>query len=271
MQFQVIQPNLLLKPFIRQYSFMESELQEGNVTERVIPIEGIQLMIHYKNPFIVYSPDNTFIAQPRSILSGLSNTYSDVSTQGEAGVVFIQFYPAGACHFFDIPLSHFENKTIDLSEVYQRDIKKLEEQVYLEKSMTGKINVIEGFLMKRFSPIPKPDNLLLQTGIQLIKKSKGQVSISTLSDELAITPKSLKRKFLRYLGHSPKQFIKLIRYQETLVNFRKYKNMSLTEHAYLNGYYDQSHFIKDFKTFTGYTPKGFVTHYPDYNLNAGIQ
>jgi AraC-like DNA-binding protein len=268
MHFQIVQPNGLLRYYVKHYCFMESEVHEGIVTERVIPTEGVQLMFHYKNPFVVNRPNHTAYRQPRSILSGLSHSYSDVSTHGEAGVAFIQFYPAGACHFFGFPLSDIENQSIDLSDVFSHKVCEIEEQLYFKQSICEKVTVIEHFLLSQFSPIPQFDYQLLQSSIQLIKKNKGQISASLLSDKLATTPKSLERKFSTYMGKTPKQFIKLIRYQEILVNFSNHKSIPLTKHAYLNGYFDQSHFIHDFKSYTGYTPKEFISKYPDFDLNA---
>ena len=118
MNFQIVQPTGFLKNFIKYYSFMESASYEEDIMERVIPIENIQLMFHYKNPFVVHHSDNSILMQPQSIISGLSDTYSDVSTNGETGVVFISFYPTGACHFFNFPLSEIANQSIDMSDVF---------------------------------------------------------------------------------------------------------------------------------------------------------
>lgn len=247
---------------------MESGIHEENVIERVIPTENVQLMFHYKNPFVVYHPDNLITKQPRSIISGLSNSYSDVSTHGEAGVIFVSFYAVGACHFFNFPLSEIENQSINLTDIFSSEIKQVEEILYLKKSIKEKIFVVEDFLLKRYSPIPLYDSLLIQNGVEFIMHYKGQISAVSLSEKLSITTKSLERKFSQYLGKNPKQFIKLIRFREILQDFSINKNISLTEYAYRNGYFDQSHFIRDFKTYSGYTPKEFTVKYPQYNINA---
>ncbi|MBN1118667.1 MAG: AraC family transcriptional regulator, partial [Bacteroidales bacterium] len=82
------------------------------------------------------------------------------------------------------------------------------------------------------------------------------------------SPKTLERKFAKYLGKTTKQLIKLIRFQEVLHDFGCTNELNLTEHAYNNGYFDQSHFIHDFKSYTGYTPKEFSAKYPNFNLNG---
>jgi AraC-like DNA-binding protein len=265
--FQIVQANGFLRNFIKHYCFMETDVSEGNIVERVIPTENVQLMFHYRNPFVVFHGNNIPSKQPRTIISGLSNTYSDVSTVGEAGVVFVHFLPAGACHFFRFPLSEIENQSLDLSDIFNAEIKQVEEMLFHAKTMQEKVRVIEDFLMRKYSPILKHDQLLIGKGIQLIKQNRGQMTAIRLCEKLSVTPKSLERKFSNHLGKTPKQYIKLIRFQETLNDFSMHKNIHLTEYAYRNGYFDQSHFIHDFKTYSGYTPKEFVEKYPDFSVD----
>ncbi len=63
------------------------------------------------------------------------------------------------------------------------------------------------------------------------------------------------------VGKTPKQFIKIVRFQNILNTFSVANSVSLTEIAYASGYFDQAHFIKDFKSFSGYTPKDFFANH----------
>jgi len=161
MTFHILQPSPFLQNHIRHYCFMESGVAEGNIMERVIPTENVQLMFHYGNPFGVCKPDKTVIRQPRSIVSGLTNNYADVTTMGEVGVVFVSFYPTGACHFFPFPLSEIENIDVDLSDIFNAEIREVEEKLFLTKSMEEKKVVIENFLVNRFKPVVSYDSLLI--------------------------------------------------------------------------------------------------------------
>ena len=268
MKFQIVQPSGFLKNYIKNYCFMESDIYDADVIERVIPTENIQIMFHYKNPFVVLHSKALVIKQPKSILSGLCDSYSDVSTNGETGVVFISFRPTGACHFFNFPLSEIENQSVDMKKIFNSEIRQIEELLYLKDTIKEKMAVIENFLIRRYSPIPSYDDLLIQKGIEIVKNRKGQTNAKYLSDCLYTTPKTLERKFSKYLGKTTKQIIKLIRFQAILQDLSINKNLSLTEYTYRNGYFDQSHFIKDFKTYSGYTPKDFLVKYPDFNINA---
>jgi AraC-like DNA-binding protein len=269
MHFQFVQPTGFLKDFVRYYCFMESASLEADMMERVIPVDHVQLMFHYRNPFVVHQTGQTTSKQPHSIISGLSDTFSDVSTHGETGVAFICFYPAGACQFFDFPLSEIANQSLDMSDVLGSEIRHLEERLYETESIREKVSIIEHFLINRYSPIPSHDHLLIQKGIDRIKDCKGQIHVASLSHSLSISPKTLERKFSQYLGKTTKQVIKLMRFQAVLHDFGRHKNCLLTDMAYNNGYFDQSHFIHDFKSFSGYTPKEFAAKFPDFNMTTG--
>jgi AraC-like DNA-binding protein len=268
MKFQIVNPTGFLKNYIRHYCFMESDAHEKDVVERVIPTENIQLMFHYKSPFVVFHSDDAAIKQPRSIISGLSDSYSDVSTNGETGVVFISFYPFGACHFFRFPLSEIENQSVDMIDIFNAEIRQVEELLYLKETIKERVTIIENFLTRHYCPIPLYDDLLIQKGIEIVKKCKGQTTVKHLSDCLFKTPKTLERKFSQYLGKPTKQVIKLHRFKEVLIDLSHNKGLSMTEHAFNNGYFDLSHYTHDFKSFTGYTPKEFAEKYPEYNMES---
>lgn len=267
MNFQIVKPNAFLCDYVKQYCFMETHVDEGNIIERVIPADYVQLMFHYRNPFVVVKDEILTHKQPRTIISGLSNSYSDVSTFGEAGVVFVQFKPAGACQFFKFPLSEIENKSFNLADIFYTEVKELEEKLFETNTVTGKVQLIETFLLSKFSPIPNFDKLFIDKGIQLIKQCGGQITAKKLAEIMASTPKSLERKFGQYLGKTPKQYIKLVRFYQTLTDLSLIKNINFTEFAFRNGYFDQAHFIRDFKNFSGYTPKEFVSKYPEFYVD----
>lgn len=264
MHFQLVQPNIFLQKYIKEFCFMEATALEATVMERVIPTENIQLMFHYKDPFVMYDRDLTPRMQPRTILSGLSNTFSDVSTTGETGVVFVQFFPESACHFFPFPLSEVENSSLDLTLLLHEEVGRVEGQLFEAKTQCERVTLIEQFLMNRFQPIPHSDGRLIQCGVQIIKQHRGQISAEKLADLLSVSPKTLDRKFSKWLGKATKQAIKLHRFQSVLKDLSTNKSQNMTEIAYSNGYYDQAHFIHDFKSYCGYTPGTFVEKYPDF-------
>lgn len=260
MQFQFYKPGEILTQFIRNYWSMESDISEPDVCERVIPTGNVNLLFHYRKPFVIkYSPASAYSqVQPQSLISGLSNTYFDVSTHGDAGVIAVNFLPLGACRFFRFPLNEIENQSLDLRAIYNREILEVEEKIGSLSTQAERIKLIELFLISKLSTVRESDFTMVGNGVHLIWKHCGQLSTVHLSKLLAVTPKTLERKFAALLGKTPKQYFRLVRFQKTLYDIGKTPAVDLTDYAYRNGYYDQSHFIKEFKTFTGYTPSEFI-------------
>lgn len=77
-----------------------------------------------------------------------------------------------------------------------------------------------------------------------------------MAHEVCLGIKQFERTFSKYVGVNPKKFASIIRFQNVL-QIKSKNNKSMTQLAYNNGYYDQSHFIHDFKSLTGLTPKAF--------------
>ena len=261
MRFQIIKPTGILAQFIKYYWVMEKSPLEDDICERVIPTGNIDLMFHYKNCFEVKCSDNNTYKQAYSFISGISNSYADVTTNGETGLICVTFHPFGACNFFNFPLLEIENQNISLDCIFGSESKEIYEQLCVAQFLNERIAIIENFLLAKLSVPAKRDSLLLKSGIELINQSKGQMSAATLSEKLCITPKTLERKFSAMVGKTPKQFIKIVRFQHILNTFSIANSVILTEIAYLSGYFDQAHFIKDFKSFSGYTPKDFFANH----------
>jgi AraC-like DNA-binding protein len=158
--------------------------------------------------------------------------------------------------FATIPLKQMENKAVSLEELYGKDGNLLETEILKAAATQDKIAVIESFLENRLMSTDTIDRIVKLT-VETMLKIKGQLSVNQLSEQLQVNRKQLERKFSSVIGLSPKQLSKIIRLQATLKLMQDNGQNSLTAVAYQNEYYDQAHFIKDFKEFTGLTPKKF--------------
>lgn len=237
---------------------LETRPDEGNITERVVPVGNLQLMFHYRKPFTMKYPDTKAWIQPQSFVSGLSNQFMDATTQGPSGVIAVEFHPYGASSFFHFPLNEIENKSIHLEDIFPGEIRYLEEQMNECSDTQNRITLIEEFLKGKINSRNTNDSELTRKAVKLIQQSGGQIQACQLAARFSVTPKNLERKFGTLIGKSPKQFIRIIRFQEVMNGLVNRQQQHLTEYAFNNGYFDQSHFIHEFKAFSGYTPLEFV-------------
>ena len=259
-------PTGILSKFIRYYWSIEACANEPLHTERVLPLGNVDLMFHYKNSFLIQKEGKSVFRQSAANLGGLSTTFAHVSTAGETGMICVSFFPFGACHFFNLPLTEIAEQQIGLENIF-RDTGEILDKIYCAGSMNERISFLESYLVSKIAYIGDYENLLMVKSIDLIEQSKGQISAFMLADKLALSPKSLERKFNYYIGKSPKQYSKIIRFKNILDQLKSPNQHSLTRIAIENGYFDQSHFTRDFKKFTGYSPRDFLNVFDDISGN----
>ncbi|MNY46150.1 HTH-type transcriptional activator Btr [compost metagenome] len=84
--------------------------------------------------------------------------------------------------------------------------------------------------------------------------SGGLITVGKLSTEIGLSQRQLSRRFQENIGLSPKAYLRVSRFVQSLQHLKKYPLISLTEVAYQSGYYDQAHFIRDYKVYTGHSP-----------------
>lgn len=172
----------------------------------------------------------------------------------DTGTVLIFFKAGGAAQFFREPLHEFAGQSISLDNfIPGSELSLMQEQLQEIGTDAGRIRLMEQFLVSRIYSDSK-DKLVLEA-IRRIQLSKGNINMLELTKQLYISKSAFEKRFRKIAGTSPKKFASLVRFKDILANYQPYK--SLTEIAYEAGFYDQSHFIKQFKTYTGETPENF--------------
>ncbi|MFA9458531.1 helix-turn-helix domain-containing protein [Halalkalibacter sp. AB-rgal2] len=135
--------------------------------------------------------------------------------------------------------------------------KELERKIIKATDTKERIGYIEKFLFDRLNEKKIIDNIV-KTTIDILLSTKGSTQINEILKQDLSKRRQLERKFQKQVGINPKQLGKVIRLQSVLKILLNEKIDNLTNIAYKSGYYDQSHFIKDFKEFTGISPKEFL-------------
>ncbi|WP_167353184.1 helix-turn-helix domain-containing protein [Pedobacter steynii] len=130
------------------------------------------------------------------------------------------------------------------------------EQLFAEHDLVKRAQKIESLLIKNLNyEIP---NKLRDSLLFISKSNHENLTVEILARQLGISEASVFRLFKNHLGQNPKSFLKTIRFRTALDKMLRKKD-SLTEIAYLNQYYDQAHLIKDFKSFSGHSPKHLMS------------
>ena len=256
MNYQVYTPTPELQQFVKCFWTLEDGPVADPVHQRVLPDGCMEMIFHYGDLYKQYFEDGSFIVQPRSFVFGQITKYIEIAPTGVSGIVSARFLPDGVLPFITRPIVELENKAVSLSELFGKSGSDLEERVIAASENHERIKIIESFLLSRLSDPATIDNITKHC-VNVIMESRGQVGVVELAGKLKINRRNMERKFSSVIGMSPKQLSRVVRLQATLKMLEQKQFSNLTSLAYENGYYDQAHFIKDFKEFTGMSPKLF--------------
>lgn len=256
MKGKIFDPSEELKEFVMCYWTLDFPREITPKINTIIPDGTMKLIFHYGDLYWHHPKSGSKFLQPRCFLIGQLTQPYVVEPDGDTGTFVVRFHPNGFLPFTTIPLKEMENQPIALNKLFGEDGIKLEQKILHAASTQIRIDIIEKFLLERLINSKTIDHIV-QSTVDTILASRGQITVTELSKINHIHRRQLVRKFSSTIGLSPKQLSKTIRLQNTLKALLNHKKSKLTDLAYDNEYYDQSHFIKDFKEFTGLSPKEF--------------
>jgi AraC-like DNA-binding protein len=256
MNYQIFTPNPELSTFIKCFWSLDTDREEQPMKQRVLSDGCMEMLFHYGDQYRQYFEDGTFIIQPKCFVFGQISKFIEIEPTGTTGILSARFHPDGLAPFLDIPVTQLDNRACSLDELFGEEGRTLSEAVLQASDNAQRIAIIEKYFLDSMADREIIDSAT-KSCVDLILQSKGQVVVTELTDKLNITRRNMERKFNSLIGMSPKQLSRVTRLQATIKMLQENRFTSLTSVAYENGYFDQAHFIKDFKDFTGLSPKDF--------------
>jgi AraC-like DNA-binding protein len=224
-------------------------------TYKVLP--GTALVIGFQyNGRLSYLQNEKEIPLSVSGVTGIMDQFKVFKNSPGTGTVLVNFTETGAAAFFSQPLHELFSESLSLDNFMLRsELLVLEEQLQEAKKDNDRIAVVEKFLISRLNPAKRDD--LVLAALSIIHKTKGNIRIKELAMQLHTSQSPLEKRFRKLVGASPKKFASIVRMKNTIRLYSPEK--SLTDISYEAGFYDQAHFIKEFKTFAGDTPEDYFS------------
>lgn len=235
-----------MQPYIACFRIIESqEYLVNRVLPGFTPVVSLRLkgQVNYTQGSL-----------PRYALSGLRNTPRLIQYEAGTANLLIMFKEGGINAFFNIPAHEFYNESIPLQDLL--DVTYLEDQ--LSDDIDTSIIIVQNFLLQLLKH-PQTD-LLVAAASHIIRQQQGRLSITNLAASLYISQDAFEKRFRKVIGTTPKQFASLVRMKAIVQKPGK----DFTQLALDAGYFDQSHFNKAFKQFTGLTPSSFFKTPPQW-------
>lgn len=249
MKIEKVPPSDILKPYVESFMIIETD---HKITNRILP-EPI-LTMGFRLNGKTYSGLSVNEKLPPFTITGVTKTHRMIRYDANSGVLLVRFKPGGALAFFKEPLNEFSGLSIGLDDIIEKtSILKTEDLLAEASTNKERIKIVESFLLANIRPASCDPRV--SAAVSVIRSLKGNLRIKELASRLSINVNSLEKKFRAQIGVSPKQYASILRLKSVINSYSA--EVDLTEITYDAGFFDQSHFIKDFKAFTGENPLRF--------------
>lgn len=250
MKFDTYLPCELLLPYVK--ALVISETTEESVY-KVLPDTGVVIGFQYEGQLAYELQGKAYKLAPSGI-TGLNDSFRLFRNSVNIRTVLVFFKEAGAGPFFKQPLHELFRESVSLDNFMLRsELLILEEQLCSAKTDSERITTVEQFLISRMRNM-EPDPIVSQA-IAVIHQHHGNIRIKELLQQVHISQSPFEKRFRSAVGTSAKKFASIVRMKYALQAYDPRR--SLTELGHETGFYDQSHFIKEFKNFTGVAPEDY--------------
>lgn len=174
----------------------------------------------------------------------------------------VRFLPGRGFPFVGKALSALAGAELVAGDaLYRLELEALHERLWHAPDLAGRLVLLEGYLLDRLRRQAAPKETALAASLDWLQRHRGQASIAALVDQLSFGQRHLERLFKEQVGLSPKRYARLLRVAHSRELIKQSGAVaSLTEIAYAAGYFDQAHFVHDFKAVIGVTPGDYRDH-----------
>ena len=186
-----------------------------------------------------------------STLQGHTANYSCIATGGLSEMFGVSLRSHAIPYFFEASAGELVNQLVELGDILGPDAEIITHRLANCDSFGRRVEIMSQYLKRKFNPNRKTDVAVIHA-IRNIKARKGQVNIQTLAKESLLSQKQFERRFKDFSGFNPKLYSRISRFESAFPLYND--DTSLTNKALDLGYYDQAHFINDFRSMLGSTP-----------------
>ncbi|MEZ4801448.1 MAG: AraC family transcriptional regulator [Gelidibacter sp.] len=256
MRHSFASPSAALKSYIDYYFVFENKTDNPSAIVDVFPTPGTSMVFSFGNkdiheythqgknqkPSYEFAVD-TYVLKKRKFIG-----------RNNFGILVVCFKPWAIHNFIPFHIKEVPGQRIELKDLYPNKMQQLEEKLHHAKADSERIFIIESFLLAILKEKPISQKML--KACSMIKKSVGMMTVCDIAKKVDLSEKQFHRNFTESTGISPKLYSRLERFYFAVTKMKQAQT-SLTDIALDSGYFDQAHFIHEFKNFAHITPKEY--------------
>lgn len=250
MRFDKYLPADLLRPYVRYFAVSE---QEPENEYQVFPVPGLVIGFQYRGHLYAVHDGAGQPLAPSGV-TGVSDSLKVFRNASNTGTVLVYFTETGFARFTDRPVHELSGLSVPLDDIFERSrVAALEEQLMPAQTDRERISLVETFLLSQLQD-GREDRLVAEA-VRLIRESSGNIRIGALREQLFISASPFEKRFRQVVGTGAKKFASIVRFQAVWRDLETGRTSG--DLCYEHDFFDQAHFIKVFRQFTGGTPGDF--------------
>ena len=193
----------------------------------------------------------------RAWASGIRTEYISIPSGQDSSMLVIYFKKGMAYPFFPLPMNQISDSVVDTNILWGQEFEELREQLLAEPRLDQRFQIAEEFLVNRFVRNAELNECVSYAVRQIVSKPD-QTVLGSLYDEIGYSQKHFTDMFKKHVGVTPKSYLRVMRFQRAIGELESGNEINFSEVAFDAGFYDQAHFINDFRRFSGFTPKQYL-------------
>jgi len=260
MNVSFTRPEQQLSPYVALIWVFESRFGVPLADSRLIVPDGrAKIIVPYRNSLCAAVNTRLLNAQEHHIfLVGIQTHPTTIaSTATNTGTLGVELTPKGLYHLFKLSMHEITDRMVSFEELFGSWGARLQNRVGDAEDPKAKIALIQTALTHLLQENEKEYALLDHT-LDLLAQTHGMLRVQELAAHLGYTKRYLDRLFQEHVGVSPKSLASILRFQVVYQGWMQHQSPPFFRDQWPAYYYDQSHFIKEFKRFTGFTPQQYT-------------
>ncbi len=229
--------------------------------ERILPTGEMELVFNLaEDESRIYDRNDTrrYERFPGALLVGAHSEYQVIDTAEQRAVIGVHFRPGGAFPFLGMPGGELRDRTVSLGALWGRHAADLRERLLEAPAHQARFEILEQFLWTQLLQA-REGHKAVQYAIGRLVAQPHATTIADLTDRIGLSPKRFIQVFRDETGFTPKVFCRIRRFQRALDAMEGRRSVEWARVALDCGYFDQAHFIHDFRAFSGINPSTYLT------------
>jgi AraC-like DNA-binding protein len=265
MERLLLAPGPPLSRFVEKLWYYRNDPQP-HAKERLMPDGCVSVVINLAEDQIrLYDPDDTrkMSTIDGCALSGPRTKSFAIDTDEQNHVVGISFRPAGAVPFLKVPSTELCDQHLELADLWGRFARQLRDRVLESPTPLAKLRAVELALFQRAAGM-FDDHPTVEYAVKTFLRAPQTANITKIVSETGFSSRRFIELFKHHVGLTPKLFCRVRRFQSVLRRITSGRPVRWADVALDCGYFDQPHFIHDFRSFSGINPSKYLSDHSGF-------